>query len=386
METMASNGRGTADPVELQLYSAGAGFDFYQAVRLLEWLHDDEDVLGECTQPERESVRFRSAVGFDFPPTDVAAIDFGPHLFALPAGRAERLDAGEVAGEWRNDFGRYDIPFVPEQAYARVLRRGQLWKLVDRASRRPYLVLRRDDTLYVYDGQAAMLVNFMGLAGVHGPLPSPVAMQLIERSRAGDEILRDFLDIFNHRLVSLMYRVRKLHRRGMAHAAPGSERDRFAQYLYALIGLGEQRLRGRLSIPDRALLRYAGLLAQYPRSAAGLEALLGDYFEIPVQVVQLQGQWLPLPHDEYTRLGRSGGNQALGQSFTLGCRVYDPQGAFEIRLGPLDLAAYEDFQPGGASMRALVELAQFYVRKEYSFEVRLLLKGAQVPQRGSRNA
>ncbi|MBY0431436.1 MAG: type VI secretion system baseplate subunit TssG, partial [Rhodospirillales bacterium] len=59
------------------------------------------------------------------------------------------------------------------------------------------LVLAKDG------GSAAMAVNFLGLAGVFGPLPASVTELLVARSRRRDTAGRDFLDIFNHRLVSL---------------------------------------------------------------------------------------------------------------------------------------------------------------------------------------
>src|SRR5271169_3450696 len=46
-------------------------------------------------------------------------------------------------------------------------------------------------------------VNFMGIAGIQGPLPFPYTEMIIQRVRSGDTSLKDFLDIFNHRLISI---------------------------------------------------------------------------------------------------------------------------------------------------------------------------------------
>src|SRR5215468_9827462 len=58
---------------------------------------------------------------------------------------------------------------------------------------------------------AAMTVNFLGLAGCLGPLPAHYTERLLERAWRQDTAFRDFLDIFNHRLVSLLYRAYKKH-------------------------------------------------------------------------------------------------------------------------------------------------------------------------------
>jgi type VI secretion system protein ImpH len=227
------------------------------------------------------------------------------------------------------------------------------------------------------DAPAEMVVNFMGLAGHFGPLPAPYTELILERVWRKDTALRDFLDLFNHRLVSLMYRVRKQHRIALAAAPP--DQGPVARALLALIGLGTPGLRERMRVRDRALLLYAGLLAQQRRSMAGLERLLGHYFDAPVRGRQLVGRWLPLDEDQRTALGVTGRNQHLGQGAVLGRRAWDQQGAFVLHLGPLALSEFLAFLPTGSRFRPLCELTRFYVRREFHFTVRLTLRAADVP-------
>lgn len=224
---------------------------------------------------------------------------------------------------------------------------------------------------------ATMTVNFLGLAGSLSPLPPPYTELILERTWHQDTALRDFLDIFTHRLVSLLYRVRKKHHVGLDFTPP--ERDAFSSYLLALIGLRTDGLSGRLRVKDRALLFYAGLLAQQPRSMIGLETVLSDYFGIKVKGWQFCGRWYPLEDDQVTRIGVSGQQQWIGRGAVLGTRVWDQQGAVEIRLGPLTLAQFLDFLPPGRGFEPLCELIRFYVGDALDFHLRLLLQAAETP-------
>lgn len=223
-----------------------------------------------------------------------------------------------------------------------------------------------------------MTVNFMGLAGGFGPLPPPLAEHVLARSRRGDTAARDFLDIFNHRLVSLFYRARARHRLSLARGTPAD--SNFALYLFALIGLATPELRGRMPFPDRALLHYAGLLSQAPRSLHGLERLLADYFGVPVHGVPLEGRWLAIDESEQTRLGASGRNQRLGGGAVLGRRAWDQQAGLTLILGPLSYQRFRELLPDGKAHRRLQALVGFYAEAPLEPAYRLRLKPEEVPK------
>jgi len=225
---------------------------------------------------------------------------------------------------------------------------------------------------------AEMSVNFMGLAGAQGPMPMPYTELILERVWHKDRALRDFLDIFNHRLISLMYRARKTHRIGFDFRSP--DQSHFARYLFSLIGLGTEGLLGRMKVRDRALLFYTAFLTQQPRSMIGLEYLLSDYLGVKAQGIQFCGQWHYLEEDQTTSIGVSGQNQILGQSVVVGTRVWDQQGIFEIHVGPLSLKEFMDFLPTGDRFTPLCQLILFYVGDVLSFYMILLLKGDEVPE------
>lgn len=231
-------------------------------------------------------------------------------------------------------------------------------------------------------GPAHMNVAFMGLTGPLGVLPRHYTEMLLSRARQKDTALRDFLDLFNHRLISFFYRAwEKYHFTVSFERAVSRQEgiDRFSQYLFDLIGMGTQGLRGRLEVEDETLLFYTGLLAQHPRSANALMGLLTDYFMVPVDVTQCIGEWLSLPEGNRSRLGPRQANNALGLNAVAGSRVWDQQAKFKLRLGPLTYAEFCQFLPSGEAFRQLVGMTRFYAGQEFDFDVQLILRATEVP-------
>ena len=228
------------------------------------------------------------------------------------------------------------------------------------------------------ENQAApsqMTVAFMGLAGRAGVLPHHYTEMLIERARYKDTALADFLDLFNHRMISLFYRAWEKYRFPVAYERGAG--DRFTEFLFDLVGMGTRGLRKRQSFRDEILLFYGGLFAARPHSASAMEAIIEDYFGAPARVAQFSGQWLKLDDDSLTRLG--GEQAALGVTAVAGARVWDVQSKFELQLGPLTFKAFTGFLPDGTAFKPAAELTRLLAGLEFDFDVRLTLKAEEVP-------
>jgi type VI secretion system protein ImpH len=261
------------------------------------------------------------------------------------------------------------------------------------------------------DQLPVMAINFFGLTGATGVLPrhyTELLMRLFREAKGPEKTaLRDWLDLFNHRLIALFYRAwTKYHfiipfqRREFEKPEP----DTFTLALYSCIGLGMPSLRNRLRVgyweaddpvrPERVLARindlsllfYGGLLSQRPRNAAALQALLEDYFQIDVQVKQFQGQWLQLDPSNQSSLSEAGCNNALGFNTVAGERVWDVLGRIRLRLGPLRLAQFTEFIPDRSATSdrkaffLLVHLVRLFVGPELSFDVQTVLRADEIPE------
>jgi type VI secretion system protein ImpH len=220
-----------------------------------------------------------------------------------------------------------------------------------------------------------MTVAFMGLTGPLGVLPHPYTELLIDRTRYRDNALWEFLDLFNHRLISLFYRAWEKYHFGVAYER--DQQDRLTEYLYDVVGMGTRGLQGRVSFPERALIYYGGLFAQRPRSAAAVTAVLADYFRVPVRLKQFFGRWLKLDAESESRLGRQ--NFRLGFDTVAGTRVWDNQSKFRLKLGPLSFKEYVEFLPTGSAFRPLREMGALLSGPEFDFDLQLVLKAREVP-------
>jgi type VI secretion system protein ImpH len=227
-------------------------------------------------------------------------------------------------------------------------------------------------------GGPRMSVNFMGLTGPEGALPNPYTSLIIERLRASDTSLRDFLDIFNHRILSLFYAAWAKYRFDVA--GERGDESVLSRDLLSLVGLGTDGLQERLAVPDDALAYYSGLLGQRPRSAQALRQVLADYFDVPVEVEQFAGGWYRLEPDTQSSLLESGSqSDQLGFGAVAGDAVWNQQSRVRIILGPLDLERYVNFLPGGPDWEPLQGWVRFFANQELDFEVKLILKRDQVP-------
>lgn len=263
-------------------------------------------------------------------------------------------------------------------------------------------------------GPMRLFVNCFGMLGPHGPMPQAVSELLRTRARQHtDAAPLRFLDLFNHRMMMLMYRAWAAGQPATAldRERGGETSDWLAWMLRQLSGLGPGQRRtaaGTYAFRDRAFaplgqttpLHYSGWLAGRCRSAEGLASILADYFELPAQVGEFVARRIDLPEGDVARLGGGQGALTLGYSArvaALGRSVWDCQSTFGVTLGPMSLAQYESLLPvsrlRGQSARddasgqeiasgaeRLGAWMRLYVGEDLGWQATLKLAGDQVPK------
>jgi len=228
-------------------------------------------------------------------------------------------------------------------------------------------------------GPHRLEVRFLGLFGPNGALPLHLTEYARERLRIhGDPTFARFADVFHHRALELFYRVWAVCQPTVSLDRP--EEDRFGVYVASLVGLGMPSLRDRDAMPDFAKLHYAGHLACQTRHPDGLEAMVRDFFHLPARIVEFVGEWLVLPQESRLRLGESPVTGSLGVSTVIGERVWERQHKFRLVLGALGFDDYLRMLPGGQSLPRLVAMVRNYAGEQFSWDLRLVLKKAEVPR------
>lgn len=228
------------------------------------------------------------------------------------------------------------------------------------------------------NGQMSMTVEFMGMCAAISVMPAAYTEFLIERAREKDHVMEDFLNIFNHRMISFFYRGWEKYRFFIEYEKSG--KDRLSERLYDLLGMGTEGLRGRGGIPDEVYLNYVGILARHVRPAASLQQALEEYFGIDVQVQQFVGAWRKLSPGNQTCFSGSGGaSERLGVGVVAGDEVWDHHGRIRVSLGPMRLTQYLKFLPGQEAYHELVAWLRFYSNGNYETEVQLVLAREDAP-------
>jgi type VI secretion system protein ImpH len=225
------------------------------------------------------------------------------------------------------------------------------------------------------DAPGELINRFFGFFGPNGPLPSHLTEYARERQiNNRDPSFVAFANMLTHRMMGLLYRA-------WVTGQPAVDLDRgpesqFESHIAALAGLHGSALRNRDAMPDMAKRHFAGQLSSGAKNPEGLVAILSGFFHAPFKLQEFVGSFLDLEEDDRWELGAAGG---LGQTTSIGTRVWSKTSKFRLIVGPVSLADYERLLPGGASMKKMTSIVRSYVGDALEWDVNVILKGDEVP-------
>ncbi|MBW7982473.1 type VI secretion system baseplate subunit TssG [Enterobacillus tribolii] len=233
--------------------------------------------------------------------------------------------------------------------------------------------------------QWQLTASFMGLHGSQSPLPGYYLDSLAWEEAQQSGRLTDFLNVFNHRLLTLLHRIWRKYRYYICFENEGQ--DAFSQRMFSLVGLGSADVREQLQINHSKMLAYAGLLASPGRSPDVICGLIAHCFELDdVTLHGWQLRHVNITPEQQNRLGgvrrfsgkRTAGRSLLGENFSIGARVPDRSGKFLLHINGLSRQRFLDFLPNGDSYLPLVMFMSFILRDQFAWDLRLGIAQQQV--------
>ena len=207
-----------------------------------------------------------------------------------------------------------------------------------------------------------VVTTFLGLTGASSPLPGYIVEEIAQED-PDRPLKRQFLDLFHHRLVSLLYRA--LSRYMLEGETTRAGDDVWTRRVLALAGLDTYERGPSVRLSVSQLLRLAPLLATRARTAQTLERALADVLreelgEARVSIRQFAGSWVEVETEQRMMLGKI--NSHLGRTSMLGGKLFDRAGKFIIGISPLDGATYHRLLPEGDLMPLVREVVSLVVR------------------------
>ena len=222
--------------------------------------------------------------------------------------------------------------------------------------------------------------TFLGLTGMVSPLPLYIAEEILHEED-DNPVRRDFLDIFHHRLISLLYRAVSKYMPAREHLSHRT--DAWMSRALFLTGLDPSIQTRDLKVHPSTLVRLAPLLAGRGRGprvlALALEEALADGLEPDgrIRIDQFAGGWIEVDEDQ--RMGLGARNNVLGIEAILGSRAYDQSGRFSVHIGPLHRHNYRRFLRDGDLLPMVKEVVELCSKESLDFDVELHLAADAVP-------
>ena len=212
-------------------------------------------------------------------------------------------------------------------------------------------------------------VYHFGLTGAMGVLPLVYTEWLIEReSRYNDRSAKAYLDIFNHRMYCLAYMAwHKIHCSSQLYL---DEDHIISDVILSLCGMQQTPY----CFPG---LQHARFYAGPVRSLSGLEQMLKQSYQIPIQVEPFYGCWEEISHPEKCILGKN--ILPLGSGPVIGSFRWDINSGFKVIIGPTDVMSAKKFMAGGVYHQSVKEQIKLYVGIALNFYLEIKIDSSSMP-------
>ncbi|MEJ2042084.1 MAG: type VI secretion system baseplate subunit TssG [Reinekea sp.] len=201
-----------------------------------------------------------------------------------------------------------------------------------------------------------VVARFMGLYGVDSPLPQYFLDEVTEGGESGTR-LKAFLDIFNHRLYSLLHQVWKKQNLF-------TQLDDRGLYYRLVSGMTGQYWRR-----EHDAMAFGGSFLGRSRDVESLEEILRE--TISLEELSIDDEvisWVAV--EDGLQLT---GQQALGMDTCLGNAIPMMGKKVNINVGPVDQSISDEIRPAGDMGKKMATLLRAYLPEGVDFDVSIQL-------------
>lgn len=230
------------------------------------------------------------------------------------------------------------------------------------------------ETVNTVSNLPEVYTNFLNLIGINGPLPLPYTEMMLERLKAKDKAGIHFLDIFNHRLISLWHRLRKKTYPQLYKAVPCK----------TPIGKVAENLSGFAPLEELPHTIFFDHYWRRSRSIYALLHMIQRFFSLTATATAFEGGWRVIEKNEGSKVGfKQGAFNVLGKTSVLGLRSWEQSAGFSINLPALGWTGVQQFLPfqdasfGGGNAQKLKKLILGLMGSQPTVFVNIKLKSEE---------
>ncbi|HIP52021.1 MAG TPA: type VI secretion system baseplate subunit TssG [Campylobacterales bacterium] len=219
-------------------------------------------------------------------------------------------------------------------------------------------------------------LNFMSLFGAATPLPIHYAEEIRE-DYADDQVLLDFLNLFNHHLQKFIYPIWKDARYYVSYQK--DLKDKYSKYLLSILGLYPQSQEKDVSLDFHKLLPFLGMLSLKQKSSGTLCSIMRHYIghdKIGIDECVVSKAIIP----DWQKKGLGDEGAVLGEGLIMGDFVTVSNLKFRINLYDVPWEYLTEYSLSGSKIESLKELVTFTLNEPLGFELALHIKSEQIKE------
>lgn len=217
-----------------------------------------------------------------------------------------------------------------------------------------------------------MVVTFMGLYGPSSPLPAHLNEMVVNQASDNSD-LADFLDLFNHRLVSMLVRIWRRSRYPVSFQTDLS--DDISKVISSMIGIDPTDS----SLRNQVLFANSPLMVMRSMSAKVVADIISDALEgVHVTIDEFTPRKAKILEEQRWLLGKNASE--LGVDAMPGAFVDDPTGKFTLNVGPVDLEMFRTLLFARPNHDKIEKLLNQIVQGNIIHQMRLSILNSEAPE------